>query len=165
MNEVYIEHLIKRKKTAASIALKVLLITLTVITVLAMFIIPYAMIIVLIMAFADFYFLPMTDLEYEYTYIRGELDIDKIMGKQKRKNAKRCDLSTMEIFAPTNSHALDSYKNRNYKVRNFSTLNSDAKTYSLFLHTGSELEQIIFEPNEEMVEAIKLYAPSKSVMY
>ena len=51
------------------------------------------------------------DLEYEYIFVKGELDIDKIMGKSRRKRCVVVDLESTEIVAPLNSHALDSFKN------------------------------------------------------
>lgn len=165
MNEVYIEHLVKRKSTPASIALKILLIALTVVAFLAMLIMPTFMIVGVLLIVADVYLLPMTDIEYEYAYVKGELDVDKIMGKQRRKSVKKCDLSTMELFAPSNSHTLDSYKNRNCKIYNFTSLNNNEKTYTMILHSGAAFEQIVIEPTQEMVDAIKMYAPSKVSTY
>lgn len=166
MNEVYIEHLVKRKSTPASIAAKVGMILVTVLAFLAMLYIPFAMVIGVALIFLDVYLFPMTDIEYEYVYMRGELDVDKIMGKQRRKEVKKCDLSTMEVFAPSNSHALDSFKNRNNsKVFDFSSKDSNVKTYTLVLHGGTSIEQVIIEPSEEMIEAIKSYAPSKVSIY
>ena len=37
---------------------------------------------------ACYFVIPKTDLEYEYLFVNGELDIDMIMSKSKRKRVK-----------------------------------------------------------------------------
>ena len=61
------------------------------------------------------------DLEYEYTYIRGELSVDKIMGKERQYGSPTFDLTKLEIVAPVDSYLLDSYKNSN-KTYDFTSL-------------------------------------------
>ena len=46
----------------------------------------------------------------KYLYVNGELDIDAIYSKQKRKKMGSYDASELEILAPENSHELDSFK-------------------------------------------------------
>ena len=102
MNEVFIEQLIKRKTTSKSVVGKVALILATVLVFLLSLIIPFGLILGVVMILLDVYLFKMFDLEFEYTYIRGELSVDKIMGKERRKKAASFDLSKLEIVARTN---------------------------------------------------------------
>ena len=43
--------------------------------------------------------------------MNGDIDVDKIMSKQKRKHCASYSLENLEVMAPTGSHALDSCKN------------------------------------------------------
>ena len=111
MSDSYVECLVKAKQPTWAKILKVLLITLTVLSCLVMFV----FIIFLPVALAagvGAYFLNMyTDLEYEYLYLDKELSVDKIMAKSKRKRVGTYSLDRMEVFAPVYSYHLDNFKN------------------------------------------------------
>ena len=89
MSDLYIELLVKKKKTSTDTLLKALMIGVTVIFVLGGILFnPIILIPAIVMGVVDYFKLPALDLEYEYLYVNGELDIDKIMSKQKRKSGK-----------------------------------------------------------------------------
>ena len=160
MNEVFIEQLIKRKTTSKSIVAKVALIFVTVIVFAATLIIPFALVLGIVMVLLDAYIFKMFDLEFEYTYIKGELSIDKIMGKERRKKAASFDLSQLEIVAPVDSYLLDSYRNTS-KVYNFSSLEADHKVYAMVLHQSNCIVKVLFEPNGEILNAMRDAHPRK----
>ncbi len=160
MNEVFIEQLIKRKTTSKSIIAKVALIFATVIVFALSLIIPFGLVLGILMVLLDVYLFKMFDLEFEYTYIRGELSIDKIMGKERRKKAASFDLSKLEIIAPTDSYLLDSFKNCN-KVYDFTSLEEGVKVYALIIHGNSGYEKVLFEPNSEILSAMRDAHPRK----
>lgn len=160
MNEVFIEQLVKRKTTSKSILAKVALIFATVIVFALSLIIPFGLILGILMVLLDIYVFKMFDLEFEYTYIRGELSIDKIMGKERRKKAATFDLSKLEIIAPSDSYLLDSFRNCN-KVYDFTTLEEGAKVYAMIIHGNSGYDKVLFEPNSEILSAMKDAHPRK----
>ena len=49
-------------------------------------------------------------VEYEYLYVNGELDIDTIYGRVKRKKTASFDLNDLQAAAWEKSHSLDSYR-------------------------------------------------------
>ena len=55
---------------------------------------------------ADYFYLPRLSVEFEYLYVNGELDIDRIFSQSRRKRAASYELSNMEIMAPFSSHRL-----------------------------------------------------------
>ena len=108
MNDSYSELLVKKKQTAKDLIIKFLLIGLIAATAfLGLIGVIFAWIATLILGVAAYFILPNLDLEYEYVYVNGELDIDKIMAKSKRKRLKSFDLAKLEIMAPVNSHRMD----------------------------------------------------------
>ena len=122
MSDLYIELLVKKKRTATDTILKTLLIALTVIAFLAgLLITPLALIVFVGLLVLDYFKLPGFDLEYEYLYVNGELDIDKIMSKQKRKRVGSFDMKNVEMVAPVKSHELDYYRNGKVKVVDYSS--------------------------------------------
>ena len=100
------------------------------------------------------------NVEYEYAYFDRELSVDAIYNKERRKRMKTFDLSKMEIFAPLNSHSLDSYQNREVKTLDFSSRKSghDSVTYVMYIG-GSE--RVLLEPSERLIQAIYRMAPHK----
>lgn len=160
MNEVFIEQLIKRKTTSKSILAKVALIFVTIIVFAATLIIPFALVLGILMVLLDAYIFKMFDLEFEYTYIKGELSIDKIMGKERRKKAASFDLTQLEIVAPKESYLLDSYRNAS-KVYDFSSLEPDHKVYVMVLHQNNGYVRVLFEPNGEILSAMRDAHPRK----
>lgn len=110
--------------------------------------------------------IPRFDLEYEYLYVNGEIDIDKIMGKQKRKRCASYDIENMEIMAPSNSHALDSYKNNSdIRVKDYTSLDPQASSYSLVFNQEKQRELVKLELNERVVQEIRRIAPRKVCQY
>ena len=94
MSDYYTEQLVKQKAKASSMIAKTALIVVTVLSFFLVLLFPMAMIIPVIMVVVDIVLFKRFDLEFEYLYVNGDLDIDKIMAKQKRKtsNARDCSL-------------------------------------------------------------------------
>ena len=167
MNDTYVEVMVARKKNPligigriACYVLAVIFFLLGIVSTGFMIIIAAAL------AAVAYFVFPRLDIEYEYLYIDREISIDKIMSKEKRKNVYTVDLNKMECIAPVNSHELDSYKARNLKVYDFTSLEEDAKVYSIVYETGKEGTVLVnFEPNEEMLRAIKNVFPRKVIDY
>ena len=100
------------------------------------------------------------EIEYEYLYLDRELSIDKVLAKSRRKKAGSYSLEQMEIFAPLNSHRLDSYKNRQMKTVDYSSgIAAQPERRYMMIWNGDT--KIILEPNTEMVKAVQRIAPRK----
>ncbi|WP_455619321.1 DUF6106 family protein [Eisenbergiella sp.] len=159
--ETYVECMVKKKASGLMSALKVLLIGITVITGLLGFMGLIVFLIIAVVAGVGAYFVSLNaNLEYEYLYVDKQLTVDKIMARTRRKKVETFDLERMEILAPIKSWHLDDYKNRQLKDVDYSSgveQQPDIR-YSL-IYNGEK--RVIFEPNAEMVAAIKSIAPRK----
>lgn len=165
-HDTYVELLIKKKASAGMTAAKFVLIGLTVLLGLAAMIGlgSFVSLIAAVVCAAGAYFVYLNaDVEYEYLYVDKELSVDKVMARSKRKRVDTFDLGRMEILAPLNSHQLDSYKNREVKSVDYSSgiAGQPEVRYAMY-YDGSK--KVIFEPNTEMVKAIKNIAPRKVFM-
>ena len=157
MNDTYSELLIKKEVTAKDKMIKVLLIAL-----IALMAVAGILITPLALGIAAYFVFPNLDLEFEYVYVNGELDIDKIMAKMKRKRAKSFELSKMEIMAPVKSHRLD-YQNQNTKMKvyDFSSGNPSHKVFAMIIPSDNELCKVLLEPDEELLKNIEKSCPRK----
>ncbi len=166
MSDLYIELLVKKKRTATDTVLKTLLIALTVIAFLAgLLITPLALIVFVGLLVLDYFKLPGFDLEYEYLYVNGELDIDKIMSKQKRKRVGSFDMKNVEMVAPVKSHELDYYRNGKVKVVDYSSGEENANVYAMLVKDDKEQKMVLFEPNQAILDDMRRIAPRAVKLY
>lgn len=163
MSDLYTEVIVKRKATAGDTIKKSLLIAGTALSAFAFFFTPLGILAVLLLAgfaLADYFLLPNFNVEYEYLYVNGELDIDKIMSKQKRKRVFSMDIKNLEILAPSQSHALDHYnRSRDLKTFDFSSREESHKTYTMVVKGEKGMQKVIFEPNDVILNDMKRVAP------
>ena len=162
MSDLYSECLVKKESTPRDAAVKYGMIALIVLCAAAgLFLFPVFLIGAVALGVAAYFIIPGTDLEYEYLFVNGELDIDKIMAKSKRKKAKTVDLAEADIIAPLNSHRLDYYNgNSQLKVYDYSG-NPDHKRFAAIIREEGQTCKLIFEPDETMANAIKKSSPGK----
>ena len=167
MSDLYIELLVKKKKTSTDTLLKALMIGVTVIFVLGGILFnPIILIPAIVMGVVDYFKLPALDLEYEYLYVNGELDVDKIMSKQKRKRVGSYDMKKVELVAPRNYHELDSFRNRkDLKVHDYSSMEENAKTFGMVINGEKGMELIYFDPNEAILKDMQRIAPRSVKLY
>lgn len=165
MNDSYSELLVKKEQTGKDKVIKFLLIGVIAATAVVGVIIPLVWVLTLGLGIAAYFILPNLDLEYEYVYVNGELDIDKIMAKSKRKRVQSFDLAKMEIMAPVNSHRMD-YQNHNTKLKvlDFSSGNKEHKVYAMIIPDEKEICKVLLEPDQTLLEIIQKSCPRKVFM-
>ena len=110
MGDFYTEQLIKKKTDGKDIAIKILLIVLTVISFFIAFLLPLLILVPILFIVADVFLFRRMDVEYEYIYINGDLDIDKVMHKERRKHMLSVNVKDVEMLAPEGAFQLQSYK-------------------------------------------------------
>ncbi|NLJ97478.1 MAG: hypothetical protein GX321_10040 [Clostridiales bacterium] len=165
MNQLYAETAVKRKDTFATTGLKILMILGVLVGLILMFLGQFLSFIGVALVVGIFFLYPRLDVEYEYVYVDGQLDFDKISGKAKRKTMLRIDFENVDIMAPINSHALDGYNNMQIDKKDFTSLNKDIKPYAIIANVDNKKMKILFEPNEKMIKMIKQKSPRKIETY
>ena len=128
MSDLYLEELVKRRKTGTDQALRYVLMALTAIGVVLSLLTWNLIIIAVSIAIcvADIFIFPRFQTEWEYQYVNGELDVDRIINKAKRKRMASYDISKAELIAPAASHRFDYYNNnQKLKVCDYSSCNPE----------------------------------------
>jgi len=161
MSETYVECLVKGKASTIMRFLRILLVMLAVLFFLLGMVTGLLLFIVAVACGVGAYFVGMyCSIEYEYLYLDKEITIDKVLNKTRRKRVAVFSVDKMEILAPLKSYHLDSYKNRQIKVEDYSCgVEKQPETRYAMYYNGEK--KLILEPNEEMVKAIKTVAPRK----
>lgn len=163
MSDLYYEHLVKKERTTKDTVVKFGLIGLTALFVFAGLMISFIFLIPAVaLGVADYFILPKTDLEYEYLFVNGEIDVDMVMSKTKRKRAKSFNIKEADLVAPVKSHRMD-YHNNNQKMKvlDYSSGNPEHLRFAVITRDGTEAVKIIIEPDEAMARKMKDCAPSK----
>lgn len=125
---------------------------------------PILLVIAIVLGIGDYFLFQTFDVEYEYTYINGELDFDKIMAKSRRKRMLSVNVRKLEMIGPKGAYQLDSLRKSKYKTYNFSSNNEEHTIYEMYIREENELLKIYFEPNQNMLEAMRNLGPRKVIM-
>ena len=161
MGDFYAEKLVQRKKTGKDILVKCLMIALTVLAVFTVPFLPFGIILVLLMIGLDILVLRSLDVEFEYQYINGDIDIDKILHRERRKNVFSANIRDMELLAPAGTPQLDGF--RSSSVYDFTSGSGSGPVYEMIIAADGTVSRVLFEPGEKMVEGIWMQAPGKVV--
>lgn len=165
MNQLYAEAGVKRKDTPKTMGLRVLMVIGVLAGIFAMTFGGFFSFIGIAAAAIIIYFFPRLSIEYEYIFVDGQIDFDRIAGKAKRKTMLRIDMEQVEIIAPKGSHSLDAYTHVQCEKKDFSSGDKNAKPYIIIVNKENKKYQIVFEPNETMLSMIKQKSPRKLAQY
>ena len=107
--------------------------------------------------FLAYLLLIVQNVEYEYNFTMGDLDIAVIYSKKKRRRLIDIKCNHMEDFSEYNESAKQKIKTIvNGKVIHAISNKKDVKLYSIIFHgVNGKKNALIFEPNEEMVTSIQ----------
>lgn len=165
--DTFMEKLVTRKKTMTDY----LIITATVIGSLLLIFVVLSIPILMRMglslllaagaAYLGYWVITSRNIEYEYIVTNGELDIDIIISKRKRKRIFSASCKDFDIVSPVKSSRFDqsvqSIKNR---IDASSSIDSP-DAYFITLNYNGERTLVIFEPTEKMLNNFRLFIPRK----
>lgn len=160
MEEVFVERIIKRKISITGIIIRFFSVLLVMAGVFSIFFLGMLGItITVLLGYLTYLCWIYTSLEYEYSFLNGELTIDKIMGQRKRKALVSYDIKNAEIVAPSYSDEI-LRKIRGIKTEDYSSGYNKNEMYSMILNNGKESIQVMFEPDEKMIDAMYHVRPN-----
>lgn len=156
------EQLIEKRRTGADLAKKALisvgaLIIASFFMFVAIYMGLYVSVILAVGVLAGaIWLLGNFNIEYEYIVTNNEMDIDKIIGRRKRKRMITVDISKAEDFAPYPS---ENDVSADATVHAYSGSDTDAY-YLLVNHSDYGKVKVIFNPNKKIREAIMQELPN-----
>lgn len=157
MNDVYVECLVRAKRSVILIVFKILLIIITVLTgFLGLLGFPFFLFLACAFGGIAYFVHLRSEVEYEYLYLDKEITVDKVMAKSKRKRMGVYKLDKIEILAPENSYHLDAYRKRMVKETDYS--GAEERAFVFYYEGG---QKIIWSPSEAMIGALRNVAPRK----
>lgn len=164
--DVFIEKIVVRKKTTIDVLITVGLAILSLI--LIFLVIPFIPLLNTMWFFASaaviffaYHIAKTRNIEYEYSVTNGDLDIDTIIARRKRKRIYSGNCKDFEIVAKLKSSKYDnSVQNIQNKINAASSLESP-DVYFIVTEYNGERTVIFFEPDQRMIDSFKTYIPRK----
>jgi len=159
MNHAVYELLVPRLPKASDRILQVLLIIIIAALAVGTLIFgPILFLIAIVIGVVSYLFIfPRFHVEYEYTLLNHDLDIDIIYNRSKRKPVISFNLKEAEIIAPAKSHRLDSY--RNMKTLDYSAQDPKNTAYAVIISMNQDLNRILIQPDDTMLEHMQSFLP------
>lgn len=158
------ECIVARKTPAYALPAKIGMSLFLTITLLAtLFIHPIFFILTAGFGVFMFFMMPRFDVEWEYTFLDGELRIDKIFSRSSRKRYLNLLFDRVDAVAPVTSD--DIARNLNNpgftKIDCSAKSGDDSKVYGILYSDEKARRVILFEPDEKMLKALRRYSPRK----
>lgn len=95
-------------------------------------------------------------LEYEYVYTNGQIDIDMIVEKKKRKKVISFNVKDIQAYGDDSLTDLTKYKNMG-KIINAISTNDKNKSFGIYTTIENEKYYIRFTPDEKFYNLINRY--------
>lgn len=164
MNDIIVEAIVKKQKTAKDslMALGLVALCVALVVVLYMVVLPFvpqlSSVIFLLIALAIYFTYILSgnfNLEYEYSLVNYDLDIDKIASKKYRKKVTSVNLKNLDAFGSRELPEFEKYLNEKNVNKIYACRLKDAEdTYFLVYTENSLKKMLIFSPSEKMTKAI-----------
>jgi hypothetical protein len=161
--ELFMEKIVKRKKTGLDIAIITGEITACVVLALAAFaFIPsIGMFLSVALGYGTWYLVTMRSMEFEYALTNGELDIDRIIARRRRKRIFSANGKEFEMVAPVKSVYYSNEFKTMKKVIDATAGKEAEGVWFIVTHIGGDRGVVLFQPTSNMIEALWHMNPRK----
>ena len=113
-------------------------------------------------AILAFIFYRFLRVEYEFIFVTGELQVDRIYSGAVRKKGPRIDITSTESVEKITEERYRELKRQGKpKVVDYTSGMKDTEIYELVYSDGSGLHSFLFEPDEKLLKTMWKTAPSK----
>ncbi len=161
--DIYNEQLVSKQKNKIDLLKSIGLIAIGIIIIIVVYILlPTITLFVLIgVIWGEVFLIRRLNVEFEYAFTNGELDIDRIYNKLSRKHALTIDVRKFIIMIKMNKPNYKSELGVIHEVKNFGTGIVSDTTYAAIYEEDGRRFQLVFDPNEQLINGIKKYIPKK----
>ena len=156
MGDVFKEQIVKRKSSTKDGFIRFgLILAVLLVAIIAFSVIPqFAPFVILAAGFGAWFLTSFLKVEYEYAFTDGELDIDAIYNRSRRKRLFSARVNDFEIMA----HVEDKMRMGDFQgaveTHDYSSGVVGNNTYAFMVNYKGKRTKIIIEPNEVMLKAL-----------
>ena len=161
-NDTFVEEAVKSKETSKDkarksgfIAVDILLLCFVVIGVFTLI----SAVLLIIFGILTIIILGNKNIEYEYDYTNGSLEIAKIINNEKRKKVVSIESSEVKMVAAVGTNESLKYDHVQLKTYDCSAHDEEVKDYILVAHSeakGNDFK-VIFSPTDKLLNAMERY--------
>ena len=162
-DDAYAEWLVKRKDPIYAIPVKILMAVLCLVSLLIAMQTAFGAILLIAVGIAAYFVFINLSVEFEYLVVEGDVSIDRILARSRRKKVLDCKKEEIQIVAPSDSYMLKDYEKTGMKVKDCTSGRNESKTYALIYQQGADCVKILFEPDEKILRALRHSVPGKLV--
>lgn len=165
--DIFLERLVPKKKTPVDLVITLGIILMTVflaylsLTLVVLAQLGISLFVAAGIIYLGYRLLTARNVEYEYIVTNGDLDIDMIISKKKRKRIFSSSCKVFDIVAPVKSSSytqeVQSIKN---KINATGSIDSPDAYFATLTYNNSKTV-VLFEPDERMLKNFKIYIPRK----
>jgi len=161
MFEGTVEQIIKVQAPKISILYRILMI---VVTIVAATTIPQTgflgVLLLVVFAFCTVLVFEYYSAEYEYSYVDGNLSVDKIMARSVRRKVGTFDITRATLIAGANSQPALGKAMQKLRTYNCSSGVDDPADIVIYTYEceSNEMVRLFIVPNETLLEALKMDA-------
>lgn len=101
------------------------------------------------------------DLEYDYTLVNNELDIDRVLGGKARRRMVTIKLSQVIVLAPLGAPELE--RHSKLLLKDYSASDPENPPYIVVCAVDGGGRRFALQLNDEMFELIRKQIPSKVI--
>lgn len=161
--DMFIEKIVKKRKSAVDILLILLIVGGTiVISYLLMLLIPqFSMILIIALFYLAYILISKLNIEYEYALTNGDLDIDMIINQKKRKRLISVNCKDFDIVAKVDSSQYTRDIKECNNIKDYTSRSKNAGVWFISMRKDGQATVILFEPLEKMIESFTVYIPRK----
>ncbi|MCL1862611.1 MAG: DUF6106 family protein [Defluviitaleaceae bacterium] len=156
MGDVFKEQIVKRENTFKDTLIRVFLWILVLLVGIIVLLInaQLGVIVIFALGFGARFLMGYLNVEYEYVFTNGELDIDIIYDRSRRKRIFSSHVKQFELMAYHDDKNHESALSTAQETRDYSSGVPGPSTYVFLTAHESKKLKIIIEPNDKMLKAI-----------
>jgi hypothetical protein len=111
--------------------------------------------------YGEWYLLTSMTREYEYIVTNGDLDIDMIIARRKRKRVFSAKSKEFELMAKVGSDDYRQASRAQRKLLDCSSYMEDPENWFILAEYKGQRLMVVFSPNEQMLKSLKRFNPSR----
>ena len=159
LSDVFVEQIVKKRFGPKDYAVTVFTVLAGLAVVALSFLVPALGVLILVLAVAGVYYVVSSrKLEFEYSVTNGDITIDKIINRRRRKGVIRTDAQYIEEIGKYDPRRLE---NRRGYAKIFVSEYDDGRGGWYFCAHDPKRGNVfvIFNPNERVLRSIKTFLP------
>lgn len=157
LQDVHVENYASRKRSAGMLTLRIIVIILGIICVVPFGAFLWTLLVALALFGLAWYIGTREQIDFDYSYTNGTIDIARVFTKSSRKKYLSFDMDKVILVAPSDSNYAKGYTGRGLKVWDCTSRDQQKKAYAVvFKSEKSQNEEIaLMELEDDFLDAME----------